>query len=396
MGSLNGEPSKGDSLRKCFALNWLNLQGRKPIGSRGAAPGRSTFTEVVMSGMSKVSWQGRLSALTVAAAVAVAGCAQGAPRELRATPANVAAVLASARDGDTVILAKGVYSQLRMPKRTFSKPLVIDATAATIEGLSGKDVDGVEIRGGAFRLPPAFVSPKNGKLVYPHGVRLDQVKNVRLVGITMTGPASLPNAPEGTFGEGTGVLIAQSEGIEIADSRFSGLKNGVVMSRVSGFRVLRNTFAAQRSDGVTIGEGRSGLIEGNECRDTKMRDNEHPDCIQLFSRPTSPPTADIIIRKNRASGATQGIGMFNHTRDGVNDGGFDRILIEDNDLNVGFPNGIGLTDARDSIVRNNRVETFPGSKYAARISIRGSGDVKRCGNVVKGGAGKSGETDRTC
>jgi hypothetical protein len=351
---------------------------------------------MVMNGMCEVSWRGRLSGLTVAVAVAVAGCAQGAPRELRATPTNVAVILASARDGDTVILAKGVYKQLRMPKRVFAKPLVIDASAATIEGLSGKDVDGIEIRGGAFHLPPAFVSPKNGKLAYPHGLRLDAVKNVRLVGITMTGPGAMPDAPEGTFGEGTGVLIAQSEGIEIADSRFTGLKNGVVLSRVSGFRLLRNTFEAQRSDGIAIGEGRSGLIEGNECRGTRMRDKEHPDCIQLFSRPTSPPTADIVIRKNRAIGATQGIGMANHTRNGVNDGGFDRILIEENDLNVAFPNGIGLTDARDSIVRNNRVQTFPGAPYIARISIRGDGDVKRCGNVVKAGAGKSGETDKSC
>lgn len=349
---------------------------------------------MVFSGMSKVSRQSMLCGATVALAVVAAGCARGAPRELRANPANAANVLSSARDGDTVVLTKGVYKLLRLPKRTFAKPLVIDASAATIEGLSGKDVDGLEIRGGTFRLPPPFISQKNGRLVYHQGVRLDQVKNIRLVGITMMGPGAYPDAPPDTFGDGTGVLIAQSEGIEVADSKFAGLKNGVVMSRVAKFRILRNTFEGQRSDGINVGEGREGLIEGNECRGTKIRDNEHPDCIQLFSRPTSPPTADITIRRNKATGPTQGIGMFNKVRDGVNDGGYDRILIEENELNVGFPNAIGLIDARASIVRNNRIETFPGSQYQARIAVKG--DIVQCGNVMKSGAGKSGSKDRSC
>jgi len=342
--------------------------------------------------MSEASWRRWLSGLTAVIALAEAGWAQAAPRELRATPANVAAILASARSGDTVILTRGIYSQLKLPEGIFATPLVIDGTAATIVGLAGRGIDGVEIRGGVFHLPPPSV--KDGKLAYPQGLRLNQVKNVQLVGITMMGPAAMPRAPKDTFGEGTGVLVARGEGIEVRDSRFTGLKNGVVMSQVSGFRLLRNTFELQRSDGITIGESRLGLIEGNECRDTRVRDKEHPDCIQLFSRPTSAPTADIVIRKNRATGATQGIGMFNHTRNGVDDGGFDRILIEENDLNVSFPTAIGLKDARASIVRNNRVKTIPGSKHLARISIRG--DVARCGNAVEAGAGKSGETDRPC
>lgn len=349
---------------------------------------------MVMSRITKVSRQAILRGATVALAVVAAGCARGAPRELRANPTNAAEVLSSARDGDTVVLSKGVYKSLRMPKRTFATPLVIDASAATIEGLSGRGVEGLEIRGGTFRLPPPFISPKNGQLVYHQGVRLDQVKNVRLLGIAMMGPGAYPDAPPETFGDGTGILIAQSEGIEVADSKFAGLKNGVVMSRVAKFRILRNAFEGQRSDGINVGEGREGLIEGNECRGTRIRDNEHPDCIQLFSRPTSEPTADVIIRKNRVTGDTQGIFLGNKTREGVNDGGFDRILIEDNDLNVSFPNAIALVDARSSTIRNNRIETFPGAKWIARVNTRGA--ITMCGNVVKAGAGKSGAKDPAC
>ena len=47
----------------------------------------------------------------------------------------------------------------------------------------------------------------------------------------------------------------------------------------------------------------------------------------------------------------------------------DRILIEDNDIEVGFPNAIGLNGSRDSIIRNNRVRTTAGAKYQARITV---------------------------
>jgi hypothetical protein len=166
------------------------------------------------------------------------------------------------------------------------------------------------------------------------------------------------------------------------------------MSRVEKFRLLQNTFARMRSDGVSMGEVRDGLIEGNECRDTRIRDLEHPDCIQLWSRPRSPPTADIVIRNNRAEGATQGVFLGNHTRDGVNDGGFDRILIEGNELNVGFPNAIALVDGRASIVRNNKIRTFPGAQYQANINLRG--DIVRCGNTVASSERKPGNVDKKC
>jgi hypothetical protein len=150
-----------------------------------------------------------------------------------------------------------------------------------------------------------------------------------------------------------------------------------------------------RSDGIQVGEGRNGLIEENDCAETRIRDVEHPDCIQLWSRPTSPPTADIVIRRNRAKGTMQGVFLGNHVREGVNDGGFDRILIEDNVLDVGYPNGIALHEGRDSIVRNNKVTTFPGSRWRASINLKG-GDSKQCGNSVTAAAGKPGVQDRAC
>jgi len=312
----------------------------------------------------------------------------------KAVPATLAAVLQQAKSGDTIVLAPGDYEPVKFSSRSFAKPLVIEAGTATINSMLIAKVEGLEIRGGEYRVPPPNVKPSTGKLVYGAAIRFDNVRNIRLTGLKLVGPGAPPGVTDGPFGEGNGILVNIAGDVEITKSHFTGLKNGIAMGRTDGFKVTDNVFAGMRSDGVSMGEVRNGLIQGNECSATRIRDTEHPDCIQLWSRPTSAPTADVVIRGNRAEGPTQGVFLGNHTRDGVNDGGFDRILIEDNDLNVAFPNAIALTDGRESIVRNNRVRTFPGAQYPARITIRG--DVKQCGNEVSASQRAPRQVDKKC
>lgn len=332
--------------------------------------------------------------LLIAAGLTTSSVAVAAPVVRKANPGSLGSVLQSAKGGDVIVLAPGSYSSIRLSNRTFDGRLVIDAGAATIQGMYVNKVEGLEIRGGEFHVPPPAMKASTGKLIYGAALRLDNVKNIVLTGLKVVGPGGPPDATDGAFGEGDGVKMYMGADVHVTASRFAGLKNGIALGRIDGFEVVRNVFAGLRSDGVNMGEVRNGLIQSNECRGTRIRNNEHPDCIQLYSRPTSPPTADIVIRNNRAEGPTQGIFLGNHSRDGVDDGGFDRILIEDNDLNVAFPNAIALTDGRASVVRNNKVQTFPGAQYPAVINIRG--DVARCGNTVAGHGGRSKQVDPKC
>lgn len=208
------------------------------------------------------------------------------------------------------------------------------------------------------------------------GIRLDGVKKLKVIKARFQGP-EVPN--------GTGLKILGGEDLLIQDNVFESYKEGIALSRVTGFDIRGCAFSRMRSDGMTIGESRQGLIEGNRFHGTKILKDEHPDFIQLYSRPTSPPTSDIIIRRNRGIGPSQGICGFNHERKGVDDGGFDRIVIEDNYLCCGFPHGIALVSARDSHILNNYIETYPLSKYRASINAEG---VMRSGNFVAAGAGK--------
>jgi hypothetical protein len=333
-----------------------------------------------------------LSAALTTSSMAAPDDAPGVVR--KASPSNLEAVLQSARSGDTIVLAPGEYGPLKFTRHAFARPLVIEAGPAVFLGLNVGGVEGLELRGGEYRVPPPNVKPSSGNLVYGAAIRFDEVKNIRLLGLKLVGPGAPPGVLDGPFGEGNGVLVNGGENIEITKSHFSGLKNGIAMGKTDGFKITDNVFSGLRSDGASMGEVRNGLIQGNECSGTRIRSTEHPDCIQLWSRPTSPPTADVVIRRNRAEGPTQGVFLGNHTRDGVDDGGFDRILIEENDLNVGFPNAIALTDGRESIVRNNRIRTFPGAQYPANINIRG--DVKRCGNEIAANEGRARQVDKKC
>ena len=330
------------------------------------------------------------------AAALLASCtwpATGRAAVRQATPETLLQVLADAKGGDTVVLAPGEYADVRYGGREFKPRLLIDARAAKLSGWWFRGVGGIELRGGEYRLPPLTINPANGRKDYGRSLRIDGshdivVTQARFIGPSATGEETLP------FGEGYGIFMIGGSNIEIARNALAGFKSGVVLSRVDDFKLRENTFTEMRSDGIQVAESRNGLVEGNTCGGTRIRDGEHPDCIQMWSRPTSPPTADIIIRRNQIGGGTQGIGMFNHTRDGVDDGVFDRILIEDNDIEVGYPNAISLKSGRDSIVRNNRVRTLKDSKF--RASINTGPGVTRCGNTVSSGAGKSGEKDPTC
>ncbi len=328
----------------------------------------------------------------VVAAVSAASAAHGAV--LNAGPGSFDAVLARARGGDTIVLTAGDYAGIQIRSRIFSTSLTLDARRATFRGLVVQDVTGLTIRGGAFHLPTP--QPNEPKAVTERAIGLRVLRGSRVLisDSAFVGPGTARSAPTPKFGEGYGLLFDASQGVEVSNGVFTGFVTGVTVRRSQDFRVARNAFHHMRSDGVQIAESQRGVIEDNICRETRIRDAEHPDCIQLWSRATYPPTGDIVIRRNDLEGDTQGIGLFNHIQNGVDDGGFDRIVIEDNRVAVSLPNAIAMNAARNSIVRNNRVTTLPNAQHRASINL--SSEIARCGNIVNPGAGKPGIKDPAC
>lgn len=267
----------------------------------------------------------------------------------RATPATLAAVLAGARGGGTIHLAPGDYTAIELRSRQWTPPLTIEADEAHITSVQLRAVSGLTWRGGRF----------------------DGGDTVR-----------------------SGFNVAGGDHIIIDGTAMAHyLRNGIGLGSVSDARVINNHFTDMGSDGIDIGLSRRVVVDHNDCRSTHPTPGAHPDCVQLWSRPSEPPTADIAITNNQAEGDTQGFTAFNHVRDGVDDGGFDRITVENNVARVGSYHGVTVMDCRHCSVRNNRVETQPdplNPKIRAWIKVVRGSDTVACGNVAKDFPGADG------
>ena len=272
--------------------------------------------------------------LGVAASLAACG---GHAATTTATPVTVDATFAAARGGDTIVLAPGDYLPFHVTGKHWDPPLTVDAKAARLAQVAFNATSGVAWHGGTF----------DGGKTYRTGWSAGTSDHITVDGLTLS----------------------------------NYIRNGIVIGESSDIRVSHNVMIGGGSDGMDIALSRRVTIDHNECREGVPTPGAHPDCIQLWSRPTAPPVADITITDNRMSGDTQGITMFNHIRGGVDDGGFDRIRIENNYVRVKQWHGIALWDCRDCVVRNNRVDAIPNGRVRAWIKVVG-GNVESCGNIA--------------
>lgn len=274
--------------------------------------------------------------ILIALALAAGACG-GHAATVTATPETLQALLDRARGGDTITVAAGDYAPILLRSKTWSPPVTVEAAAGRFAGIEGRRISGLTWRGGTF----------DGKREQRNGFKIEVGDHIVVENTTMTG----------------------------------FLRNGIGFGNVSDARIAGNTFSDGGSDGIDVALSRRVVIDGNQCRNGQPTPGAHPDCIQLWSRPTAPPVADITITNNTAYGDMQGIGLFNHVREGVDDGGFDRIRIENNDIKVKQWHGIAVSSCRDCIVRNNRVEALPNGRIKAWIKFKDVARLEACGNV---------------
>lgn len=281
--------------------------------------------------------------LSSVALLGIAGTLLAATQDRGDTPSATRAgtrllrELAQAKGGATITLAPGDYGTVTFPRRTFRPAVQLKAQGARFTGLVLKNVSGVAITGG-----------------------------------TVTGPG----------GRSYGVTITGGNDIALDNMTITGAHRGIVLTKSDGVTISNNVFTGLISDGIDIASARHIVIRGNSCRNfspvnsvfdeqgKKVREGDHPDCIQAWSRPPSPPTSDVIVENNEIDGAMQGVFFGNHVRNGIDDGGFDRVIIRNNRIRVDHANGIVLGNARNSIVTGNSVSTLPGAVNLRRPGAR--------------------------
>jgi hypothetical protein len=307
---------------------------------------------------------------------------------LTATPQTLQTVLSSAGPGSRIVLTPGRYGPVRLNGAGLAPGLQIDAGQAEVQAWFFKDAKGLTLTGGNWFPGPARAHPRTGLPTHDAALRCDGCADLTVENAVFKGPDNEL--------AGRAIQIVGAERVTVRDSRFRELMIAMSLLRVDGFVLTGNRCERLERDCIIVGESRNGLIAENHASESEPMPGTHPDGIQLFSRPSSPPTSDVVIRDNVVTGKTQGIFLGNHVRHGIDDGGFDRITIERNVVDVSFPQGLSVQSARGLTLRGNRVSTHEGARWRASLNVKDSTDVRRCGNQVEPGAGKFGERDKPC
>jgi hypothetical protein len=269
-------------------------------------------------------------------------------------------IVAKAKSGNKIILPPLVNGEtLNITNRKFSPAIKIDVSQISLEGIVIRNSSGIILNGGKIN---------------------------------------------GPGGRSYGINVVGSNNVRIQRMSISGAHRGIVISKSQDVAVEGNLLTGLIAEGVNIAQSHRVLISGNTCSDfnptmgswsadgKRIEDGDHPDCIQAWSRPDSAPTSDVRVVNNEMQGFMQGIFFGNHVRDGVDDGGFDRIEISNNRVHISLPNGISLYSARNSKVVNNKISTVPGARsqrpphnpVKASLRVIDTVATEACGNTVEG------------
>ncbi|WP_293904503.1 right-handed parallel beta-helix repeat-containing protein [Phenylobacterium sp.] len=338
-------------------------------------------------------------------------CSAAANRS--ATPATFDSTWTAAGCGSTLTLAAEEYGpRVLTPKACADNPITLEAKGATLINWTARGVSGLTIEGGTWKnrnngprwtSAVAFEGSRNADGTPGTDCRRIAIHNAKVVGPFNDAPGQ-PYQP----GDGYGVNFLRCQDLVVKDSVFTGFSNALLFGLSSRVTVDNIECGFMRSDCMDLGQVWGAKISRVYCHTTLITGKEHPDCIQVWSRyfypgstTPAPPSSDLEIRNNRVDGKMQGVFLGNHVRTYVDgqvhdDGGFARVLIEDNQITMSGGNAIGVSGATDITVRNNRVASLPDAPFMANINLAKNTGVVRCGNIVESGGGKRGSKDPGC
>ena len=246
----------------------------------------------------------------------------------------LAAALATATPGSTIAVTGACPATVVVPARVWSPPITVDASAATVTNVTVAHVSGLTWTGGTF---------------------------------------------DGGGTVASGFAISNSDHVTVALGRFTNYRRNAIGlgPEANDSRITGNVISRSGSDGIDVALSRRVMVDHNVCMDFAPTPLAHPDCIQLWSRPTNAPTADITITDNIAVGDMQGFDGYNHVRPDatgklVDDGGFDRIVVQRNFAMVNDPAAISLYSCRSCDISGNIVRQYPGAAHYSKITVVGN------------------------
>jgi len=327
-------------------------------------------------------------------------------------PGGFATAFKAAACGDVLQLAPGTHAKVSVNSKvcpatnpiriTGPRDAVIDTWRFT--NVRGLEVSGVTLKnslGGVALQFDATETMAGGQPNFRCG-------DIRVRKVNGVGPYTATIGQPFVIGAGKGVSFLWCEDVGLYDSRLQGFESAALFGVSRRVEFMRNHCEFNSADCSDFGQVWGATVEDNVVGSAIVANGNHPDGFQFFSRyfyPNSlvpaPPTSDLTIRRNMVAASAQGVFLGNHTRtyaDGQihDDGGFDRVLIEDNVIAMSGGNAILTGDARGVRLRRNWVRSFALAPFAARLTPLRSTVVEQCGNRVDGFDGKPGVIEPAC
>ena len=269
------------------------------------------------------------------------------------TTSQLTAALATAKSGDSILVASGTYSGINL-KNINPAGNVLITSANSSNPAVFRDVMLSQSKNLTFSHLSFNSSDGVNPSVSPFQVLSST--NIHLDHLTVSGPAL------GNAAVASGLMIRWSDGVSVTNSEFSNLQHGIEILDNTHLNITHNSFHDLRTDGIRGGADSNVLIAQNFFTDFHPAVGDHPDAIQFWTTNTLASAHDITITGNsviRGSGApVQGIFL----RDQVGNLPYANIAINNNIVAGGMYNGIYVTGASGVDISKNIVVAFPDEK----------------------------------
>lgn len=173
-------------------------------------------------------------------------------------------------------------------------------------------------------------------------------------------PPLIVNASKATFSNATGyaMKLTNVQGLTLVGGTYTRAKRGIVMDGVKDVKVSDAILTGLQTDGINIASSKRVVVDHVQCADFAPLTGDHPDCVQMWSVAGKTPTSDIVVSRSVANGDMQGFAGFNHVRNGVDDGGFDRVTMTGNTAAITYNHGIVIYDCRGCTITENRANSL--------------------------------------
>lgn len=260
-----------------------------------------------------------------------------------ANEAALASALASARGGETFLLAPGGYS-FKLANKSYSAPVTLTSANPANPAVIGFSTL-TNVRNMAFVRLAAGRATANENEWF-----------VKIIGgsdFTFDTVHFRGSMDNNSANDGVG-LQSSADNVTIKNSEFEQVARGGQISG-SNINILNNRVHNMRTDGFMISSVHGIVIDGNIFSGIERVAGDHPDAVQFLTNGQS-ASYDIVIRNNVVI-ADNGVGMQGFfLRDEMGGMPYVNVTIENNFvLGTNMANGITVAHGQNVTVRNNTV-----------------------------------------